>query len=189
MSTVNWKMLMCTEEMMCEKGEPGLRRFSEGNHFPPCHRLQLFFEHQWEKNGTKIHQKPAFELPFFSIISWLPCFGLLKRSTFVWRWQTFKRMLPDSDGGWLRQGHRFFCVFFLCVVFLLVTWSKFALPLPHSDFIKTQCLNRLKHLLESLMIKQHLFHEALAVSGLSVIGRDKWGVFPLRGKAARVLSL
>ena len=25
--------------------------------------------------------------------------------------------------------------------------------------------------------------EALAVAGLSVIGRDKWGVFPLRGKA------
>ena len=121
MSTVNWKMLMCTEEMMCEKGEPGPRRFSEGNHFPPCHRLQLFFEHQWEKNGTKIHQKPAFELPFFSIISWLPCFGLLKRSTFVWRWQTFKRMLPDSDGGWLRQGHHFFLRFFFCVLFFC--WS------------------------------------------------------------------
>ena len=29
----------------------------------------------------------------------------------------------------------------------------------------------------------HALRQALAVSGLSVIGRDKWGVFPLRGKA------
>ena len=30
---------------------------------------------------------------------------------------------------------------------------------------------------------KHALRQALAVSGLSVIGRDKWGVFPLRGKA------
>ena len=35
----------------------------------------------------------------------------------------------------------------------------------------------------SLILTEGDSAKALAVSGLSVIGRDKWGVFPLRGKA------